>query len=276
MKIKHGFIGAWSIGLAAALLRAVQYITVIDKEGYYTKGGLSSFLGGMLIGLLAIGVLFCFLAGRKKKVPLTYSELIGGSSVPMVLLGAVSLADGIYRLIFAKVLLPRVVAVLCLLGAIGWIVIGLMGKRAPSILGLLPIIQMGAIIIDYFWNTYKYIQVSEYALTVLALSAACFFVLLIMKALAEADCSKGRLMIGGCLLTILGLPAFPVSLMGGLTASRIFLAAEGVLLLLIAADVLRRLAKPCAPAPKEGPDLSALNEYINNLPEVEEQENEQA
>ena len=58
MKIKHGFIGAWSIGLAAALLRAVQYITVIDKEGYYTKGGLSSFLGGMLIGLMAIGVLF--------------------------------------------------------------------------------------------------------------------------------------------------------------------------------------------------------------------------
>lgn len=279
MKIKQGFYGAAAIGIAISVLRILQYILSIDAEGYYKAGGLSSFLSGMLIGLLAVGAIWSILCGFKMKAAVSFRRLIGEKPIVKVCfaaLGISGMASGVLKLIGAKGTLPILGAVLILAGGICWLLLAIKGSL-PGLAVLLPVAGIIAEILLYFWNTYKFIQVSEYALVLLGLCCLCLFTLLLMKALAGADCSKGRLATAACFTLIFGGAAFLAPLAGGITPDAILRGIEGIAFILLAAFALKQLPGADAPATEEtweSPDLSHLNEYISNLPEVEENENE--
>lgn len=279
MKIKQGFYGAVAIGGAAGVLRVLQYIFTIDSEGYYQSGPLSDFFSGMLIGILAAGVLWCLYSGWKKKEPLSFESLFTGKLLEKIcfaVLGIAAVIDGIWRLASAggKGILV-IAALLIIAGGAAWILLAVKGTACPAALGILPVLQLIAMILLYFWETYKFIQVSEYALVTFGLCAACYFVLLIMKVLADADCTKGRLTTAACLVLVLSGAAFIAPLAGGLSLSSVILLIEGICLILLAALVLKQLPHAKAPEePQESPDLSQLDEYISNIPDVEENENE--
>lgn len=276
MKVKQGFMGSLLIGVLAGILRIIQYLFAIEKDGFYIRGALASFSSGVLTGLLLVGLVWSILAGRKKKEQFDYAAF-SGRNLWFILLGAVFAADGIYRVFTAQSTLMRVVGILCLAGALSWLLIGFLGRKVPGLLGLLPIFGFGGMIVAYFWQTYKYIQISEYTIVNLGLCVLCFFTMLLMKGFAGADCTRGRLTTAACLVLIFTPAACIAPLVDGLGIPDIFLACEGLLLLFLADITLQEIGtEPQSSEPAEAPDPAELNEYINNLPEVEEQENEQA
>ena len=78
MKSQHGLLAAGTAGLAAGILRIVQYRLTIDRDGYYLEGALSDILSGVLIGLLAAGTAFCLICGLlQKKEQCSFSAVFG-------------------------------------------------------------------------------------------------------------------------------------------------------------------------------------------------------
>ena len=67
MKTKHFLYGGIGIGLIAGLLRLLQYILVIDQQGFYRVGNLTSLLNGCLIGILFFGCVWSFLSKSHQK-----------------------------------------------------------------------------------------------------------------------------------------------------------------------------------------------------------------
>ncbi len=279
MKIKHGFISTALIGFFAGAVRILQYILTIDEEGYYIGGALSNFLEGVLAGLLICGIgLGILLGAMQQKTQVALPHHFAKSTPPRVLfllIAAVFLADGIWRLAAAGSALDRIIGILCVGAALNWGLLGLQGKLVP-VLSLLPILQAGALIIDYFWRTYKYIQVSEYAIGILGLCALAYFILALMKAMTGADCSECRLARSGFCLTVLSFAAFMAPLASELQIGQIFLALEGLLFSLLAALILIWLPeKPAVHRQTAIPDPAVLKEYISDLPEIQEENEEE-
>lgn len=278
MKMKQGFIGAGVIGLLAGVLRVVQYIFTIDNEGYYKTGALSGFLGGMLVGLLAAGLVWSLLCGAaQKKKLVSCDDLFGGSrwaSVCFAVIGISALFEGLVRLLTAHTGLFLLAAVLMMAGGLCWVVLAFIPNRLPALLGLLPIAQMGTAVLLYFAETYKYIQVSEYSLGILALCTECLLTLLIMKARAGAECTQKRLAGVACAILVFGFAATlaPIARIQTFNWSALCGTLRGIAFMLLAAVVLKQMSRPPKPLPAEAPDLSALNEYISDLPEVEDEQ----
>lgn len=277
MKVKHYFISAMSMGFAAGIIRILQYIWSIDPRGFYLPDARSDFLSGALAGLLAVGVLWSIFAGlRQKKEQAVLSHHFAKSTptrVLFILLAILSFADGGYRIASLGVSL---VAVLCLAAGLAWLLFGILGKF-PPLTGLFPILQLGALLMDYFVKTHKYIQISEYALCLLGLCAVAYFALLLIKTLAGAECSKGRLVTAGCILSLFGLTSFPVPLAGGFDWSKLIFALHGFTYCLLAALTLIWLpeSKEAPEIRPDTPDPQMMREYISDLPEVSEEEPEE-
>ncbi len=274
MKIKHGFISTALIGIAAGVVRILQYKMTIGADGYYIGGHLSDLLRGILVGLFASGAIWSIICGLMQKksqavLPHHFTRS-AAARILFLLLAPAALADGLYRLSTSADTLSLVLGVLCIASALTWLLLGIRGKQTP-VLAILPVLQLGAMIIDYFWHTYKFIQVSEYTLGILGLCALVYFALLLTKAMIGADCSKQRLAIGSFMLMIFGAATLMAPLAGGFRIPLLLTAIQCFLYCLLAALMLIWLPEKSEPAPKaEGPDLEALNEYISELPEVEE------
>lgn len=272
MKTKHCFLSAALIGIAAGVVRILQYIWTIDPRGFYLGDRRSDFLAGCLVGLLAVGALFSLFCGiRQKKSPATLYHF--GKSTPtrllFLVLAAVSVSDGIFRLA-GGISIPTV---LCFLGGIAWLILALRGTF-PPFMELLPLLQLGGLIVDYFRSTYKYIQISEYSLSLLGLCAMAYFALVLIKTLAEAECPRGRLITASCLLLVFGVTSFLAPLAGGFEWSKLLFAVHGFTYCLLAALTLIWLpeSKNDQAAPIETPNPDTMNEYISDLPEVQEDE----
>lgn len=280
MKNKQGFYGAAAIGGAAGVLRVLQYIFTIDQEGYYARSGFSSFLSGMLIGILAVGVLWSFFSGRSQKQAVSFGILPKRNPLEQIcfaLLGGTALINGLVQLIGSGgSALPALAGLLMLAGGAGWLLLAAKGSRAPALIGLLPVLQLAALLLVYFRETYKFIQVSEYTIVTLGLCALCYFTLLLMKVQAGAECTKARLTVAACLVLVFGGAAFIAPLAGNFSPMLLLQCVQGSGFILLAALVLKQLPEDAAPAeePQEAPDLSQLDEYISNIPDVEENENE--
>ena len=271
MKSQHGLLAAGTAGLAAGILRIVQYHLTIDRDGYYLEGALSDILSGVLIGLLAAGTAFCLICGLlQKKEQCSFSAVFGRylpARILFLLIAVVSAADGVLRLLNRDQIGNTVAGILCLCGAIGWAL--LIRKETAGPVVLLPVAHLCGLVLSYFWKTYKYLQVSEYTLDLLALCAAAFFTLMLMKARAEADCSKKRLTAVACLTVLFGLAALPS---GGFEITSILLSVQLFLYILLAAVTLLLLPQSREPVPAGGhaPDPATLNEYISEIEEVDD------
>ncbi len=289
MKIKGGFIGALFIGLIAGGVRFAQYCTVIDQDGYYTHTTLAVVLNGILAGVLLLGLLFTMICGIvKNSAPVTAVHLgrqRGTLRILFSLLGILSAADALRRLLDFSAPMTMLGGVFCLFGAAGWLYLGL--RRAESPAGpaaLLPLLQMMAMILSYFWETYKFIHVSEYSLTLLSLCAAALFTLALMRLATGSALSQHRLARSAGLLLLMaptGFWAVSVGVVQALLwksstvstlAERLIMAGFGVLFWLIAVLTLNGLpVLTSEELPETGPDISQLNDYIGNLPNEEEQ-----
>ncbi len=274
MKIKNCFLGSALIGFAAGVVRILQYIFTIDDRGFYTDGRLSSFMAGLLVGLLAVGAVWSILCGalQKKDQAVFFHNYCKSTPtrVLFILLAAVSVADGVLRLVTDGF---SIIPLLCLAGGIAWFTLGMTGAF-PTLMGLMPLLHLGGLIVDYFRNTYKYIQVSAYSLGLLGLCAMIYFALVLIKVLAGAECTRRRLVGAGCILLVFGFASFLAPLAGGFSLNGLLFAAHGFTYCLLAALTLIWLPEgKHMPAPlAESPDPNTLDQYINEIPEVQEDE----
>lgn len=290
MKTKSCLSGAGVIGALAGLTRLAQYILTIGKDGYYTAGLLSSILNYLLIGLLVLGtlwILFCGFGGKKREI--AFAPLFDRSAYAALCfwaLGLIAFADGGMRLLKADTRLGLLVGIACLLGGLGWILLERLALRGKGIglLAALPALHLAAILLDYFWATHKYIHVSEYALTTLALGTLMLFTFTVNKPAAGGGSTGQRICATAGLAMIMSastlLPLLPAFYLQGLQKETMWqngvLFLIGLFQLILACITLKRLSKLPPEQPKEqepaGPDLSALEEYLSDLPEVEDEE----
>ena len=274
MKNKIGLFGTVGLGILALVIRIVEYFITLDQEGYYLAVSAASVWSTVRIAVLIVGLLLSLIcyAGQKEQTEL--SVLYSRDWMPRILFGLMGVAsgvDGIFRLMDAASSLDAVTAVLFLTGAFGWLWMGRSPKRA-ALWTLLPMLQLAGQIVYYFWTTYKYIHISAYLLGMLGWCAALFFTFSLSKTLVGAACSKERLGAAGGIVLVLLPMAFVVPLFGGLNVPAVFTAAEGLILSVLAGYTLNCLSrKPKEAAPMEMPDLSMLNEYMDAIPEVEEE-----
>lgn len=294
MKTKSCLQGATIFGGAALILRLTQYILTIDEQGYYKRGLLADILGYGLIALLTLGtlwILICGFGGKKREVD--FPALLGESTLAQICflgLSALAILDGFRRL---YPLIPTlranpdyfglIVAALCILGGIGWILVAFRSANGNCGLlnGLLPVLHLCAVLLDYFWTTYKYIHISEYILMTLGLAAVLLFVLAIMKPAGDGASTGHRICATAGLTVIFCgvafLPQLVITLQRGIYLQDLIFFFSGILYLILALLTLTRLPKlPPAPIEEEEDenraDLSALYEYLSDLPEVEEDE----
>lgn len=274
MKTKHCFLGAAAIGFLAGVIRILQHTWTIDPRGFYTEGLLSSLLAWLLVGLLAVGAVWSIVCGATQKRGQAIFFRSFCTSTPtrvlFILLAAISFADGGLRLMEAGLSLTPC---LCLAGGIAWLTMGLTGAFLPM-MELMPLLQLGALIVDYFKNTYKYIQVSTYSLGLLGLCAATYFALVLIKVLNGADCARGRLTTASCLLVLFGCTSFLAPLADGFSLQALIFAVHGFTYCLLAALTLIWMpeGKHLAVPENEVPDPNELDQYINEIPEVQEDE----
>ncbi|PWM40572.1 MAG: hypothetical protein DBX52_02825 [Clostridiales bacterium] len=277
MKIKPGFISVFLIGLIAGILRVAQYILAIDEEGYYLKGGLPRFLEGFLVGLLLVGLAWAVFCGiARKSVQVGFSSLGLEALYPRILfalLGLTAAAQGILCLTGSVKPTSVLVGLFCLLGAIGWFLPARLG-RATGLTALLPLLHLGAAVIAYFWDTYKYIHISEYALGLLGLCVLLFFALNLMKIVAGGEVPQHRLARAGFYTLLFSFASFLAPAAGmmlhGWKAETLLLCLTGLLYILLAVYTLRRLPAAVVFPRAEGPDVSEMNDYISDIPEIKE------
>ena len=289
MKTKTCLIGALSIGLAAGVTRILQYIFTIGPKGFYLHTPLADALSIVLTALLALGVIWCLIYGFSgSKEEASYSALFPQNSNTkfhffFFMAGLWSLfgcLSGITEYLDTKSPLHLVVAALCLLGGIAWIIIDRKTvKGAPiGLIAALPVLHLGAVIIDYFWQTYKYIHVSTFTLALLGLCTCILLVLSLMKAAVGGACTLRRLGASAGLVIVFAFASFWVPLFGETFVENTMVESDslfylGMFLSSVAFQTLYaiiRLPKKQQELPAE-PDLSHLNEFLSNLPEVEEE-----
>ncbi|MBR6793310.1 MAG: hypothetical protein IKM48_02995 [Clostridia bacterium] len=274
MKIKNCFTGAAIIGFLAGVLRVLQYIFTIDDRGFYTDGRLSTLAAGVLVGLLAGGVLWSIVCGgsQPKGQALFFQKYCSSTPtrVLFAVLGLISIADGILRITAEGLSL---IPMLCIVGGLAWLSISAFGAFLP-LMELMPLLQLCGLIVDYFRHTYKYIQVSEYALSLLGLCAITYFALVLLKVLSGAECTRRRLVGASCILLVCGCSSFLAPLAGGFSLNALIFAVHGFAYCLLAALTLIWLpeGKPPVTVPNEAPKPEALDQYINEIPEVQEDE----
>lgn len=289
MKTKSCLSGATVLGILAGLTRVTQYILTIGKDGYYLPSILSSILNYTLVGLLVLGaawILFCGFGGKKREV--SFAPLYNRSPYAALCfwaLGLLAFADGALRLLNAEVRMDYILAAICLAGGLGWILLERLALRGkcPGLLSILPALHLGAWLLDYFWTTHKYIHVSEYALVILTLCALLLFAFAIIKpagggaSTGQRICATAGLVI---IMTCAGfLPMGPAFYLQGMNRDAFFhnglIFLTGLFYLILAILTLKRLSKlPPDPVAEEpaSPDLSALESFLSDLPEVEDEE----
>lgn len=274
MKIKNCFIGAAIIGFLAGVVRVLQYNFTIDDRGFYVDGQLSTLMTWLLVGLLAGGVLWSIVCGRSqsKRQALFFQKYCssGPTRVLFIILGLVSIVDGILRITAEGVAL---IPVLCIVGGLAWLSISAFGTFLP-LMELMPILQLCGLIVDYFKHTYKYIQVSEYALSLLGLCAMTYFALVLLKVLSGAECTRRRFVGASCILLVCGCSSFLAPLTVSFSLNALIFAVHGFAYCLLAALTLIWLPEGKQPViiPDETPKPEALDQYINEIPEVQEDE----
>ena len=268
MKNKVTQIGVCVIGVAAAAVRVAEKCLTIGEDGYYLSTPLAQILKWVLIALLAAGTLWSIFGFGGDKEEAT-AEMLSYKTwtyrLDFTFLAVISAMDGILRFFEASSSLEKAGAVLLALGALGWAAFAWFPQKM-GLLAVLPTLQFSAQIIFCFWSTYKEIHVSTYILAMLGWCVGLYLVQSLGKVLAGASCTKGRLRMA-CGLTAVFL--FTSHVLDGTNA---FNYSYGIFLVVLAGNILRDLAKtPETPAPAEGPDLSAMNEYMESIPEVEEE-----
>jgi hypothetical protein len=292
MKSKSCLPGACIFGALAFVIRLTQYIISIDENGFYRNDTLSLVLNIALIATLCLGTLWCLICGfgGKKKQPPFENLFQKDDTVPFYfgLLGVLAVADGLFRLWqsglnirqLTDIQLGHIAALFCLLGGIIWILLSFFSVQGKSIglWAILPVLHLSFVILDYFWQTYKFIHVSEYILTTLGLCAALLFVLALMKPAGGGTSTGQRICSTAGLVIVFSfgalLPMLPVTLIHRLRWQDLALFLSGAFYLLLAIHTLRQLSHLPAdqPAPQEErPDLSALYEYLSDLPEVDDE-----
>ncbi len=269
MKQKTVHIGMVLIGIAAAIVRGLERWLTIGEDGYYLSVPMAPILKWVLIGLLGFGTLWCTLGYWGYKESVDAETLFGTVRIHrfyFAVLGLLAAVDGVLLMMDATSSLMRVGAVLFFAGALGWLALAFFPKKA-GIWVVLPTLQFAAQIILYFWTTYKEIHISSNILGMLGWCVALFFVHSLGKVLAGAACSKSRLGTACGLVIVFLFAAFLVS-----DTNDTLHYAYGIMLLPLAAEVLKGLLrKPAQLETAESPDLSFLDEYMDAIPEVEEE-----
>lgn len=285
MRIKKGLWGCLGIGLAAGILRAIEYLFTIDRAGYYLPGPTAEFLSGALVGLLIAGFCWSLFCGIERGgEELGSKELIGGSShlqFYFMVVGIVTAIDGVGRIIGGIHIAGGTVAIdklsiiaglACLLGSIGWIAAS-KARKALGMAALLPTIQIVVLIIVYFWTTYKEIHISGYILETLALCAQSLITLLVMKMMADATTSRARL-ARCCYWMLLLFPCANLSPLlrmakGIFSIQMVCTAINGIALMLLSVQILSSLHwRITHPAPKEqGKIPDEMEQFLSQLPQ---------
>lgn len=286
MKIKSCLAGATIFGIAACILRLLQYFFTIDEAGFFKAGLLSALLNVGLIVALGLGTLWiivCGFGGKKRETDFGALFTKKSHRTYFILLSLLAFADGIYHFFTAADRLNRIVGILGVVAGVIWILLGNCAVKGKT-LGLwaaIPILHLSGMILSYFWQTYKYIHNSEYILLTLGLCAFLLFILALLKPAADGSSTRQRLCATAGLSVIFSLGVFLPVMIGQalkgfqtLSFSELHFFLMAVVLLPMAIYILKRLSQ----LPKEDPvqeistpDLSHLNEFLSDLPEIEEE-----
>lgn len=286
MKIKSCLAGATVFGIAAGVLRILQYILTIDESGFFKMGILSTVLNIALIVALGLGTLWiviCGFGGKKRETEFGALFTKKSQLGYFILLSLLTFADSIHRFLTQTDRLNRIVAILGVAAGIVWIVLGSRAVKGKG-LGLwaaLPILHLGGMILSYFWQTYKYIHNSEYILLTLGLCGFLLFILALLKPAADGFSTRQRLCATAGLSIIFSWGVFLPVMVGqvlrgfqNVSFSEIHFFLMALVLHPLATYILKRLSQ----LPKEdivedvtAPDLSHLNEFLSDLPEIEEE-----
>lgn len=287
MKIKSCLAGATIFGIAAGVLRLLQYFFTIDEAGFFKMGILSTLLNVGLIVALGLGTLWivvCGFGGKKRETEFGALFTKKSHRTYFILLGLLAFADGVHRFLTLTDRLNRIVAVLGIIAAILWIILGdrAVKGRTLGLFAALPILHLCGMILSYFWQTYKYIHNSEYILLTLGLCAFLLFILALLKPAADGFSTRQRLCATAGLSVIFSWGVFLPVMVGQflkgfrtLTFSELHFFLLALVLLPLAIYILKRLSQLPKEEPVEevaAPDLSHLNEFLSNLPEIDDEE----
>lgn len=287
MKIKSCLAGATVFGIIAGILRLMQYIFTIDELGFFKLGILSTLLKVGLVVALGLGTLWiivCGFGGKKRETDFGALFTKKGHFAYFLFLSLLAFADGAYKLLNATDRLNRIVGLLGIFAGIIWIILGARAVKGKTsgLIAAIPVLHLGGMILTYFWQTYKYIHNSEYILLTLGLCAFLLFILALLKPAANGFSTRQRLCATAGLSIIFSWGAFLPIMVGHLmrgfktmTFSELHFFLLAVVLLPMAIYILKRLSQ----LPKEdpiqevaSPDLSHLNEFLSDLPEIADEE----
>ena len=285
MKIKSCLAGATFFGIVAGILRLLQYFFTIDENGFFKLGLLSTLLNVGLVIALGLGTLWiviCGFGGKKRETEFGSLFTKKSHRTYFILLGLLALADGFYRFFSIADRLNRIVAILGLVAGIVWFLLGDRAVKGKTlgILAALPILHLGGMILSYFWQTYKYIHNSEYILLTLGLCGYLLFILALLKPAADGYSTRQRLCATAGLSVIFSWGAFLPVLIGQMlkgfqatTFTELHFFLLGLVIYPLAIYILKRLSQLPKEDPIEeisAPDLSHLNEFLSDLPELDD------
>ena len=279
MRLKLAKWGAVVLGLGAVALRIAEYLYTVDEEGYYKNIPLADPLNRALTGVLLAAVVFligCGIGLFKKPAAGAMGYDTPAVRISLSFCGLAAFIHGILTLASAAGTLDQLCGIGALLGGIGLVAIALQGTLALYF-GIFPTLWLCLQTVRYFWQTYKYVHISANILGMLGWCAALFFMLTLMKLLAEGYCSKGRaLFAAGAAIVFL-----PVSFLAPLAEAPIAQTYAGAYFALTLGSLAFIMFQNLALDPPEEEEeeateyeesLAHLQQLLKDLPETQEEE----
>ncbi len=274
MKTQKMILSAAAFGGLALGLRLLQYIFAIDAGGYFKNTHLAAGLNGGLVGLLLGAIVIALLLARKAPKASPACEAPFGKQkallIPALILAVLCLA----QLILSAITRRYPMLLLSPAAILGWALSLFYPKfrEQASLTALFPVAYFAAKTIYYFLDTYKFIHISAYILNILWLCSALFFLLSLSRAATGLDCSLRRIAFAAQLAIVFAASALP-GLLIKISPLSLIAAAEALCLIALAFAVLKALpAALPAEAPASAPDPESFNQFLSELPPLEEEE----
>jgi len=201
-----------------ALLRILQYILVVDKNGYYeSPAALAAFLIYGLYGALALAAIFgialIFWGSRKKINP---KSVLGNKLCGVLLISAAALMVADFGISAGSMIKTMIIDIPALLGLIAALFFAALGYNCISgnensagirFWGLFAPIYAVAIAISEFFGTFQKAHVSQTKFEMLSLCALALFLMTLSAFVAGLEISEKRLAAVSLLFAVMTAPA---------------------------------------------------------------------
>ena len=218
MKIKHFIIFVFCAVPVLVLTRIVQFITIIDQNGYYkTNIGNLIYLEYALPILLGACVIFlAILYFMKGKKTVTFDDLFYNSvptKIIACLLSITLIWETVLKIIANKIDLSLLFSILCFLYFIAF---ALSNKKLIKIFAIGPISYACARLVIAFFETFKSINASENVYIMISLCCIVILFMAISKLSAGIELYCTRFVLCSLFFMIFSSVSITASLLSGI------------------------------------------------------------